>query len=638
MDLRFEMDTIVLLHAGPHPLATGTTYAPPDVRLQVYRSAPIAPGDACRTRCPENERGYLNTERHRPAMTHAPDTVDAVVPAGEPWMGVVRAGQLLRIVDLEGNQAVDTLFYNADDPHEHYSAQDTIRAQGNIYLTTGTTLLSNRGTPLLRIVDDTCGRHDTLGGACSAESNTVRYSLDKRHMHSCRDSFLLALAREDVGLGKRDLPSNINFFMNVPVTPEGGLDFRRWHLRGRSPRGTAGTDGCAGADLQLPAAQQPLQRLQPHAGPGGHPQPRLTIRSCSTRSWSPIAAQLPAASCARCAACRSPPWPSIPRRTRTHCMCARPTNPFAWVPRPRRKATCNQERIIEIALACGAQAIHPGYGFLSENAAFAQSLRGGGNRLHRSHTPEQMRDFGLKHTARALAQANGLPLLPGSGLLQDIDAALAEARRIGYPVMLKSTAGGGGIGMQQCHSPDDLQRAFESVRRLASNNFRDSGVFLEKYLANARHIEVQIFGDGKGTVIALGERDCSIQRRNQKVIEETPAPGLSTATREALHAAAVRLGSAVNYRSAGTVEFVFDADSGEFYFLEVNTRLQVEHGVTEEVGGIDLVEWMIRVAAGTPPALGQPSTCAAGPRHPGARIRRRSGPRVPPLRVDYSPA
>jgi uncharacterized protein len=155
----------------------------------------------------------------------SPDTLDSVVPAGEPWMGVVRAGQVLRIVDLEGNQAVDTLFYNAADPHEHYSAQDTIRAQGNIYLTTGVVLRSNRGQPMLRIVEDTCGRHDTLGGACSAESNTVRYALDKRHMHSCRDSFLLALAREDVGLNKRDLPSNINFFMNVPVTPQGALTF-----------------------------------------------------------------------------------------------------------------------------------------------------------------------------------------------------------------------------------------------------------------------------------------------------------------------------------------------------------------------------------------------------------------------------
>ena len=140
-------------------------------------------------------------------------------------MGIVRSGQRLRIVDLEGNQAVDTLFYNAEDGDEHYSASNTIRAQGNIYLTLGTLLLSNRNRPLLRIVEDTCGRHDTLGGACSAESNTVRYALDKRHMHSCRDSFLLALARTDAGLSKRDLPGNINFFMNVPVTPEGGLTF-----------------------------------------------------------------------------------------------------------------------------------------------------------------------------------------------------------------------------------------------------------------------------------------------------------------------------------------------------------------------------------------------------------------------------
>ena len=155
--------------------------------------------------------------------------IDTVVPAGEPWMGVVRSGQSLRIVDIEGKQAVDTLFYNAAETAEHYSAQNTIQAQGRIYLTTGTVLLSNRGNPLLRIDEDTCGRHDTLGGACSAESNTVRYALDKRHMHSCRDSFLLALARhpsgKEGGLTKRDLPSNINFFMNVPVTPSGQLRF-----------------------------------------------------------------------------------------------------------------------------------------------------------------------------------------------------------------------------------------------------------------------------------------------------------------------------------------------------------------------------------------------------------------------------
>jgi urea carboxylase-associated protein 1 len=150
---------------------------------------------------------------------------DEVVPAGEPWMGIVRKGQFLRILDLEGNQAVDTLFFSAADTEERYSAADTIRAQGNLYLTAGTRLLSNSGGVMLDIVADTCGRHDTLGGACSAESNTVRYSLEKRHMHSCRDNFLTALARTDFGLTKRDLPSNINFFMNVPVTPGGQLTF-----------------------------------------------------------------------------------------------------------------------------------------------------------------------------------------------------------------------------------------------------------------------------------------------------------------------------------------------------------------------------------------------------------------------------
>ncbi|MEJ2453727.1 MAG: urea carboxylase-associated family protein [Candidatus Thiodiazotropha sp.] len=148
-----------------------------------------------------------------------------VVPAGEPFMKVVRKGQTFRILDLEGNQAVDTLFYNAEDPEERYSANDTIRAQGNLYLTTGSRLLSNAGNLMLEITADTCGRHDTLGGACSAESNTMRYALDKRHMHSCRDSFIMALAEWDQGMSKRDLASNINFFMNVPVTPEGGLTF-----------------------------------------------------------------------------------------------------------------------------------------------------------------------------------------------------------------------------------------------------------------------------------------------------------------------------------------------------------------------------------------------------------------------------
>jgi urea carboxylase len=266
------------------------------------------------------------------------------------------------------------------------------------------------------------------------------------------------------------------------------------------------------------------------------------------------------------------------------------------------------DRILEAARVSGAQAIHPGYGFLSENAQFAEECERAGIAFI-GPTPDQIRDFGLKHTARALALAQGLPLLPGSELLCDLPHAQGEARRIGYPVMLKSTAGGGGIGMQLCTDDVELAAAFDSVRRLAASNFRDSGVFLEKYVTRARHIEVQLFGDGRGHVIHLGERDCSMQRRNQKVIEETPAPGLSAQLRAQLCEAAVRLGTAVNYRSAGTVEFIVDAERLQtaardaFYFLEVNTRLQVEHGVTEAVTGIDLVEWMIRVAAGEPGAV-----------------------------------
>ena len=262
-----------------------------------------------------------------------------------------------------------------------------------------------------------------------------------------------------------------------------------------------------------------------------------------------------------------------------------------------------QDKLIEAARATGATAIHPGYGFLSENAGFAQACAAAGITFI-GPTPDQMRDFGLKHRARALAQEQALPLLPGSGLLKDLTEAHAEAARIGYPVMLKSTAGGGGIGMQLCRNESDLSGAYASVERLARSNFSDGGLFLEKYIEQARHIEVQLFGDGNGNVIALGERDCSMQRRNQKVVEETPAPGLTRETRERLYDAAVRLGSAVRYRSAGTVEFVYDVPTEKFYFLEVNTRLQVEHGVTEEVSGIDLVEWMIRVAAGEPPDLG----------------------------------
>jgi len=256
----------------------------------------------------------------------------------------------------------------------------------------------------------------------------------------------------------------------------------------------------------------------------------------------------------------------------------------------------DQEKIISIAKLAGAEAIHPGYGFLSENPEFVERCEQEGL-VFLGPTAEQMRAFGLKHSARRIATQAKVPLLPGTELLSDKQQALIAAEKIGYPVMLKSTAGGGGIGMQCCFSSDELTEAFDSVKRLSANNFSNDGVFVEKFIQQARHIEVQIFGDGRGHVVALGERDCSAQRRNQKVIEETPAPNLSESTRIELQNTAIRLASKVNYRNAGTVEFVLDQQTQAFYFLEVNTRLQVEHGVTEEVFGVDLVEWMIRQGA-----------------------------------------
>ncbi|HLA73614.1 MAG TPA: biotin carboxylase N-terminal domain-containing protein, partial [Steroidobacteraceae bacterium] len=190
-------------------------------------------------------------------------------------------------------------------------------------------------------------------------------------------------------------------------------------------------------------------------------------------------------------------------------------------PPPASESYLDGARILAAARATGAAAIHPGYGFLAENADFAQACEDAGIAFI-GPTPAQMRAFGLKHTARGLAQRCDLPLLPGTELLADLPAALDAARCIGYPAMLKSTAGGGGIGMRRCDTPDELSAAFANVQRLAANNFSNAGVFLEKFVARARHIEVQLFGDGRGTVIALGERDCSVQRRNQKVIEESP--------------------------------------------------------------------------------------------------------------------
>jgi urea carboxylase len=266
-------------------------------------------------------------------------------------------------------------------------------------------------------------------------------------------------------------------------------------------------------------------------------------------------------------------------------------------PSPAAESYLSIEAILAAARQASAEAIHPGYGFLSEKPEFAEACERAGL-VFIGPTPAQMRAFALKHTAREMAASLNVPLLPGTGLLHSILEAEQAASRIGYPLMLKSTAGGGGIGIRLCQSPDDLHSAFEAVQRLGANNFGNGGAFLERFISQARHIEVQVFGDGKGHVVSLGERDCSAQRRNQKVIEETPAPGVSEDTRRRLFASAVRLGEAVSYRSAGTVEFVYDNVTREFFFLEVNTRLQVEHGVTEEVTGLDLVEWMLLQASG----------------------------------------
>jgi urea carboxylase len=266
-------------------------------------------------------------------------------------------------------------------------------------------------------------------------------------------------------------------------------------------------------------------------------------------------------------------------------------------PAPAAESYLNIEAIIAACLETGAQAVHPGYGFLSENRRFAEALSQR-DIAFIGPRPEHLDAFGLKHRARELAERSGVPLLPGSGLLETIDEAMAEATRIGFPLMLKSTAGGGGIGMQLCQDAKMLHERFATVQRTAQASFGDARVYLERFVAEARHIEVQIFGNGKGGVVSLGERDCSLQRRNQKVVEETPAPGLGAEMRARLHRAAVALGKSVAYQSAGTVEFIYDVERQDFYFLEVNTRLQVEHPVTEAVFGIDLVEWMVRQAAG----------------------------------------
>lgn len=256
----------------------------------------------------------------------------------------------------------------------------------------------------------------------------------------------------------------------------------------------------------------------------------------------------------------------------------------------------NQDNIISAALVTGAQAIHPGYGFLAENPDFAARCKKYGI-VFIGPDAEIIAKMGDKDAARRLMQAHGVPTVPGTGILKDAAQALEQAKKIGYPVMIKARAGGGGKGIRIVESEDGLEKAYLTAYREAESAFGDGSLYLEKFVAPAKHIEVQLLADETGTVVCLGERECSIQKNNQKLLEESPSPAVTPKTREALFAAAAKAAKAAGYVNAGTVEFLLDPN-GNFYFIEMNTRLQVEHPVTEYVSGIDLVKWQIRIAAG----------------------------------------
>jgi 3-methylcrotonyl-CoA carboxylase alpha subunit len=271
-------------------------------------------------------------------------------------------------------------------------------------------------------------------------------------------------------------------------------------------------------------------------------------------------------------------------------------------PSPARESYLVGDKIIAAAKATKAQAIHPGYGFLSENADFAQAVIDAGL-IWVGPKPDSIRAMGLKDAAKKLMAEAGVPVTPGYlGEDQDPKRLRAEADAIGYPVLIKAVAGGGGKGMRRVDAGKNFDDALESCKREAASSFGDDRVLIEKYILSPRHIEVQVFGDSHGNVVHLFERDCSLQRRHQKVIEEAPAPGMDAETREAVCGAAVRAAQAVNYEGAGTIEFIADASEGlkpdRIWFMEMNTRLQVEHPVTEEITGQDLVEWQLRVASG----------------------------------------
>lgn len=256
----------------------------------------------------------------------------------------------------------------------------------------------------------------------------------------------------------------------------------------------------------------------------------------------------------------------------------------------------NQERIVSAAIASKAQAIHPGYGFLAENASFANLCKKHGIAFI-GPSGDLIARMGDKDAARRLMQQSGVPTIPGTEILEDAAAAKVAAEKIGYPVMLKASAGGGGKGIRLVRAPEEIEQAFNTASSEAQQAFGDGRMYMEKYIYPAKHIEVQLLCDDQGNVVCLGERECSIQRNNQKLIEESPSPGVSKEKRRELFAAATKAAKAVGYVNAGTVEFLMDKDKN-FYFMEMNTRLQVEHPVSELVTGKDIVKWQIRIAAG----------------------------------------
>ncbi|MEE8487901.1 MAG: acetyl-CoA carboxylase biotin carboxylase subunit [Gemmatimonadota bacterium] len=314
---------------------------------------------------------------------------------------------------------------------------------------------------------------------------------------------------------------------------------------------------------------------------------------------------------------------------------------------PSRESYLNIPRILAAAEITGATAIHPGYGFLAENAEFAEICELSGLTFI-GPTADMIRRMGDKAEARRTMIAAGVPVIPGSkGAIEDVDEARLEAERIGFPVMIKAAAGGGGKGMRVCHAPDEFDKAFSVARNEAASNFNDGRLYLERYVNRPRHVEIQILGDKHGNLVHLGERDCSIQRRHQKLIEEAPSPALTPEMRSAMGEAALKAGRSIDYSNAGTVEFLLSPE-GEFFFMEMNTRIQVEHTVTEVTTGVDLIKQQVRSAAGEvlelrepPPLRGHAIECRINAEDPDHDFRPSPGtitafhaPGGPGIRID----